>query len=236
MNLIKLKGIIIKETTYKENDKIVTILTDDLGKIACIARGAKRTNSPILANSQYLVYSEFVLYKSKNFYYINSAEVINTFYNLRINIDKLTHIFELTRIINSVTDENQDTSLVLKLFLNTIYAIDKYDKDIEFLIAVFKIKLFQILGFAPRVINCSNCGKDLENSAIFYDYVSNVFLCDNCSGEDKRRYVKISRATLIAIRYIIISDIKKIFFFELKDTTELKLFGQVFSDSMTGNI
>lgn len=236
VNLIKSRGIIIKETTYKENDKIVTILTDNLGKISCIARGAKKTNSPILASSQYLVYSEFVLYKSKNFYYINSAEVINTFYNLRIDIDKLTPIFDMTRILNSVTDENQDTEFILKLFLNTIYVIDKYNKDIGFLISVFKIKLFQILGFAPRVINCSNCRNDLENAGIYYDYVSNTFLCDKCTFDDKRRYIKLSKTTLRAIRYVLAAEIKKIFSFELKDDTEFKLFGQVFSDAMTSNI
>lgn len=233
VNLIKVKGVVIKEVTYKENDKIITLLTDDLGKISCIARGAKRTNSPILANSQYLVYSEFVLYRSKNFYYINSAEVINTFYNLRIDFDKLTYIFELTRLLNSVTDENEDTSNILKLFLNTLFAIDKYTTDINVLNAVFKIKLFQLLGFAPRVQDCINCKTNLENNEIFYDYVSNSFYCGNCVGIDKRRYIKLSKATLIAIRYVLAADLKKIFAFELKDTKDFKLFGQVYSDAMT---
>ena len=63
MNLIKVKGIVIKEISFKENDKIITLLTDNLGKISCIARGAKKTNSTLLACSQFLVYSEFVLFK-----------------------------------------------------------------------------------------------------------------------------------------------------------------------------
>ena len=236
MNLIKVKAVVIKETTYKENDKIVTLLTDKLGKISCIARGAKKTNSPILANAQYLVYSEFVLYKSKNFYYINNAEVINTFYNLRVDFDKLTPIFEITKLINSITDENQDTEDILKLFLNTIYVIDKYYKDLNVLIATFKIKLFQLLGFAPRISICSNCDNDLENNEIYYDYVSNSFYCKNCLMSDKRRYLKISKPTLIAIRYVLASQIKKVFSFELKDYTDFKLFGQVYTDAMTSSI
>ena len=236
VNLIKVKGIVIKETTYKENDKIITLLTDDLGKIACIGRGAKKTNSPILANAQYLVYSEFVLYKSRNFYYVNNAEVINTFYNLRVDLDKLTPIFDLTRMLNAITDENQDTDKILKLFLNTIYVIDKYDKDVNVLISTFKIKLFQILGFAPRVNMCSNCQNDLENNEIYYDYVSNNFYCKKCTSLDKRRYIKISKSTLIAIRYVLAVDIKKIFSFELKETSDFKLFGQVFADAMTSSI
>ena len=35
-----MKGIIIRETNYKDNDKILTVLTDKLGKISCIAKGS----------------------------------------------------------------------------------------------------------------------------------------------------------------------------------------------------
>ena len=108
MKLIKVKGIVIRETTYKDNDKIITILTDGLGKVSAIAKGAKKTNSPYLASSQFLVYSEFVLYQNTGYYYLNSAESINTFYNLRIDLDKLQLVFDMTKLINMVTDENQD--------------------------------------------------------------------------------------------------------------------------------
>ena len=229
------------ETEFKKHHtlKILTLLTDKLGKISCIARGAKRSNSPILANCQYIVFSEFVLYKSKNFYYVNSAETLNTFYNLRIDLDKLTNIFDLTRIINMVTDENQDTESILKLFLNTLYVIDKdIIKDINFVISVFKIKLFELLGFAPRIANCSNCKKDIEDmdKTHYYDYVSNRFLCENCTFGDKKRYIKLSRATIKAIKYVFYSDLKKIFSFEIKNNEEFKLFAQVFSDAMTSSI
>ena len=232
MNLIKVKGIVIRETQYKDNDKIITILTDNLGKVSCIAKGAKKTNSPILANAQYLVYNEFVLYKSKNFYYINSATVIDTFYNLRVDLDKLETCFELTRLLNKVTDENEDTSYVLKLFLNTLFILNKLNKDEEFVIAVFKIKLFCLIGFIGQVFSQIDAKEE-----IYYDYVSNTFCCGECvKGQDKRRYIKLNKTTLIAIEYIMKADIKKVFSFELKDLSALKLFSQVYTDAMIGGI
>lgn len=241
MNLIKVKGIVIRETQYKDNDKIITILTDNLGKVSCIAKGAKKTNSPILANAQYLVYNEFVLYKSKNFYYINSATVIDTFYNLRVDLDKLETCFELTRLLNKVTDENEDTSNVLKLFLNTLFILNKLNKDEEFVMAVFKIKLFCLIGFMPRIEKCAKCGQVFSEinakEEIYYDYVSNTFCCGECvKGQDKRRYIKLNKTTLIAIEYIMKADIKKVFSFELKDLSALKLFSQVYTDAMIGGI
>ena len=154
MRLIKVKGIVIREVAYKDNDKIITILTDSLGKVSAIAKGAKKTNSPYLASSQFLVYSEFVLYQNTGYFYLNSASVINTFYNVRVDFDNLQIVFEMTKILNSVTDENQDCEKILQLFLNTIYALDKLDKDRKLVTNAFKIKLFTILGFAPSQDKC----------------------------------------------------------------------------------
>ncbi len=240
MNLTKIKGIVIKETPYKDNDKIITILSDELGKISVIAKGAKKTNSPNLASSQYLVYSEFVLYKSTNYYYINSSEVLNMFYNLRVNFDKLEIAFELTKIIYNVTDENQDTSNILKLLLNTLYVLDKLNKDEKLVVAIFKVKLLDILGFTPRIDICNNCSKKLYEDKlekVYYDYIDNIFLCKNCVlTKDNKRYIEISVPTLIAINYVVRSDIKKIFSFDLKEKYDFELFGQVFMEAISNTI
>ncbi len=241
MKLIKVKGIIIKEVNYQDNDKIITILTDELGKVSCMAKGSRKINSPILANSQYLVYSEFVLFKGSKFYYVNSADIINTFYKLRTDFDKLQVVFELTKILFNVTDENQDTKNILKLFLNTIFIIDSMDTKVEFITAIFKIKLLSLLGFAPRMDMCS-CRESFlnesnKNEVIYYDYINNIFLCESCSKKEcNRKLLKINYSTYIAIKYIINSEIKKIFNFKLKDSNEFEVFSKVYLDSITNGI
>lgn len=240
MKLTKIKGIVIKETSYKDNDKIITILSDELGRVSVIAKGAKKTNSPNLASSQYLVYSEFVLYKSTNYYYINSSEVLNMFYNLRVNFEKLQIAFELTKLVYSVTDENQDTSQILKLLLNTLYVIDKLNKDEKLVTAIFKVKLLDILGFTPRLDVCSSCRKkiyeDVEEK-VYYNYTNNTFYCRECVlNSSKNKCIEISVPTLIAINYVVRSDIKKIFSFELKEKYDFELFGQVYTDAISNSV
>ncbi|MEG0872781.1 MAG: DNA repair protein RecO [Clostridia bacterium] len=245
MKLIKVNGIVIKEVTFKDNDKIITVLTDKLGKISCMARGAKKTNSPILASSQYLVYSEFVLYKGNNFYYVNSTSIINMFYKLRIDFDKLQIAFELTKILQSVIEESEDTSKIIALFLNTIYVLENLDKPKGQVVATFKIKLFSLLGFAPRLYECNQCNEklyhinkepeEISNIAdkIYYDFVNNTFLCNSCGcTKDRKRTIEITHASLLAIKYVVTSDIKKIFNFELKDIQNFELFSKVYTDAM----
>ncbi|MDF2865575.1 MAG: recO [Clostridia bacterium] len=240
MKLIKLKGIVIKEVTYSDNDKIITVLTDELGTITCMAKGAKRTNSSILASSQYLVYSEFVLFKGSTFYHVNSASTISTFYHLRVDFDKLSLVFPITKSILTLTDENVDTSNILKLFLNTLYVLENIDKNNILVINIFRVKLLCLLGFAPQIVNCNRCGCNFKEAEedIYYDYINNIFMCKDCSKLDNKRYVKVSFTCVVAIKYIILSDISKVLSLSLKDEyiKDFNTFGQAFIDCITHGV
>ena len=57
------KGLVLRETQTKEADKILTVLTAEHGRLAVVARGARRRNSRYAAACELLAYSELVLYE-----------------------------------------------------------------------------------------------------------------------------------------------------------------------------
>ena len=63
MRSVKTSGIVIAENNLGDSDKILTILTPNLGKISCVAKGAKRPKSLLMAGSQLLCFGEYVLHK-----------------------------------------------------------------------------------------------------------------------------------------------------------------------------
>ena len=73
------KGIVLRATATKEADYILNILTDSLGRIAVVARGARRKGSRIAAGSELLAFSELVLYQRGNWYYLDEASTISLF-------------------------------------------------------------------------------------------------------------------------------------------------------------
>ena len=60
------KGLIIKETKVGEGDKIITLLTPELGIIQVSAKGARSYKSKYIAACQLFGYCEFVLVKKAN--------------------------------------------------------------------------------------------------------------------------------------------------------------------------
>ena len=226
MGIIKTKGIVISESNMNDFDKMVTILTPN-GKIGCSAKGARRPKSLLMAGTQLLSFGEFMIYKGASSFHINSCELIELFYPIRIDLDKLKYAIHITKIINDVTDENQNTYRILQLYLNTLYMISNSDMDYDFIVSVFKLRLVCLLGFMPEINKCTSC-KSNENLN-FFSIKDNAIKCKNCGKVDKSA-IAISNSTYMAIKYIILADSKKIFSFSLSDENkkELELVSKIY--------
>lgn len=214
---LKVNGIIIAESNFGDSDKMLTMLTPNLGKISCTAKGARRAKSQLLAATQVFTFGEYMLFKGGDTYTINSCEIIEMFYNLRTDLDKLTYASHITKIINDVTTENQNSFYVLKLYLNTLYAISETDKDLDFIASVFKMRLMKIIGFTPNVSECVSC-KAKDNLTAF-SFKNNGLICSQCKKQDSSTF-NISEATKDAIIYSTKADSKKIFSFDLSDKSK----------------
>src|SRR5574344_1690735 len=140
MGTTKLKGIIIAENNMGDFDKMVTILTPN-GKIGCSAKGSRRPKSQLMAGTQFLCFGEYMMFKGSNTYTMNSCEPIEIFYNIRTDIDKLQYASHITKIIQDVTDENQNTYKILQLYLNTLYVISETSMDLSLVLSIFKMRL-----------------------------------------------------------------------------------------------
>lgn len=222
-----MKGIIIAENNMGDFDKMLTMLTPGVGKISCVAKGARRPNSALLAGTQFLCFGEYVMYRGKEHYTINSCESIEVFYNLRTDLDKLSVAVNITKIIQDITNENENSYKILQLYLNTLYMLSETDKDMDFITAVFKLKLLCYLGFRPKIESCVSCSE--KENLEYFSIKDNGIKCMACARQDKGA-IKISESTYLALKYIITAPSKKLFSFSLKDESlqELKLISKVY--------
>ena len=220
MKSLKVNGVVIAENNMGDFDKMLTILTPNLGKISCSAKGARRPKSQLMSGTQLMCFGEYMLFKGSDTYTLNSCETIEMFYNIRTDLDRLTYAMQVTKIISDVTTENQNSFNTMKLYLNTLYMLSESDKDLDFIISVFKIRLLKILGFAPNTRECVKC-KEKENLK-YFSIKDNGFKCEKCGKLDSGA-IEISEATQYAIKYIVGVDSKKIFSFELSKEAQKEL-------------
>ena len=221
MGYIKTKGIILKEVNVGEADKILTIFSKNKGKISGAAKGARRPKSRLIAGAQLFCYSEFVLFKGKDMYSISSCDVIEPFYEIRNDLIKLTYAAHINEIVMDNVQEEQPSSRVLQLFLNSLYMLAKTDKSPQLITRIFEIRLMAILGYAPSVMGCLKCSRE-DFKDLYFSFRHCGFLCKHCLEHDKYA-LKLSEGAARAINYIVYSKIKNIFNFEVSENILLEL-------------
>lgn len=222
MSNVKIKGVILSENNVGDFDKMLTMLTPEFGKISCVAKGARRPKSALLAGTQMFCFGEYLMFKGTSTYHINSVETIEVFYNLRTDLEKLKYAVHILKIVQDVTEENQNCYKILQLLLNTLYTISETDKDLDLTLSIFKLRLLCILGFTPRINECTNCKE--TNGLKYFSLKSNGVKCDACSKVDKST-ISMSESTVNAIKYTVTAPAKKLYSFELRDDSleEFKL-------------
>ena len=220
MKLVKTKGIIIAEHNVSDFDKMLTILTPNLGKIECLAKGSRKPKSLLLAGSQFLCFGEYILYKGSDNYSMNSCEIIELFYKIRIDLDKLKYATYITKIVSDVTTQNQNNYKVLQLYLNTLYVIAETDKEIELVTSIFRIRLMSVIGFRPQIEECVSCKRKEELT--HFSIKDSGFKCSACAKQDSGA-IEITQTTKDALRYIILADAKKIYSFTVPKETRKEL-------------
>ena len=167
------------------------------------------------------------MFKGTTTYHINSCETIEIFYNIRTDLDKLKYAMHIIKIVQDVTQENENCFNILQLVLNTLYTIANTDKNLDLILGIFKLRLLCILGFTPKTQKCINCG-DIKEEYKF-SLKDNGFKCESCSKQDKST-ISMSESAKNAILYTVTAPPKKLFSFNLKDEAleEFKLITKLY--------
>ena len=211
----KTEGIVLRETEYKDSDKLLTVLTREHGKLTLRARGVKSGRSWSRAACQLLTYSEFTVSEKQGKYTITEAAAKEMFPELREDIELLYLASYFAQVTDAVAQEEDAAPELLSLLLNALYALAKLKKSQKLVKAVFELRLACIAGFLPDLRGCAVCGNPNPNR---FNVTQGILQCAECRNDatDGIR-MPVSEGSLAAMRYIASADPKRLFAFTLSD-------------------
>lgn len=208
------KGIVLRQTQTKEADKILTVLTAERGRIAVIARGARRKNSKLAAASELLAFSELVIYEQRGWFMLDEASTLELWNGIRKDIELLALASYFAEMAEAVTDEGESAGEILSLVLNALYALDTLKKPPELVKAAFELKLLALSGYEPLLGECAVCGREAPAEPLF-DVAQGVVLCRDCALSAAARSLPLDPGALAAMRHVVGAEQKRMLAFEL---------------------
>ena len=213
MSISKTEGIVLKHTNLGEADKILTILTRNNGKIKAIAKGCRKPKSSLLSSSEVFVFSEFVLYKGKNFYHISQAVTRETFYNIRKDLLRLSYATYFAELAEAVSDEGIPSERLFLLLAKALYYLSTEKIPMGLLNLGYQLKLMDISGYRPNLQRCAICKKQKEDYIRFSVGLGGV-ICGDCSTGENLRDIgdifKISHGTIEALKFLLNIEISRL--------------------------
>lgn len=219
-------GLVLRETAYKEADKILTVLTPDLGKRTVKARGCRRKTSRLLAASQLLVYSDMTLHQRGEYLTLGEAEVLSQFWSVREDIGLLALGAYFAEVTEAVAQEGEEAEELLALLLNSLYALDTLKKPPALVKAAFELRLMCLAGFEPLLDGCAVCGRPQPEDPRL-NLTQGVLHCAGCRSQvGEGVSMPLPPAALAAARHIAMGNPKKLFSFTL-DRDSLTRLGEM---------
>ncbi|HHV45665.1 MAG TPA: DNA repair protein RecO [Tissierellia bacterium] len=177
---IRDEGIVLKEMRYKETSKILTILTKKHGKIHGMARGAYKPKSQLMVNTQPFSYNNYIFFKGRNFYYINQADTIDSFYSIRENINRIIYGSYLLELADISVLEEEDTEKLFLLLKKGLEVLSNLNENFLAFTIAYELKFISFLGYKPLFDRCAVCGtRDIRHFKFSIEYGG--IICDRCS-------------------------------------------------------
>ncbi|NLK37865.1 MAG: DNA repair protein RecO [Epulopiscium sp.] len=210
MGTEKITGIVLKEKEHGESSKQIFVLAKQVGKICLFAKGARKPKSKLLAATQPFCYSDFLVFQGRGFHSITQGESIETFYEMRTDMDRFLYGSYLLELVERTSQEGMEQDDVLELLLRTLWQIAKRKDNPRLCSVIFGLKFLQYSGWMPDMECCAVCGAKVSEVS-YFSALAGGAVCTTHSESGS----PISKGAIKAMEYVFHNSGQAIYRFRL---------------------
>ncbi|GGB04640.1 DNA repair protein RecO [Macrococcus hajekii] len=146
--LNKVRGIVLRRVPYGDSNLIITFLAEHGRKIAVMARNARKSKK--FGSSLDLFYENlFIFSQFKGMGSLTSVDTLNSHYDLRTDIYKLTYAQYIAELIDRALEEDEENKQcyqLLKFGLDNMAA----DHQPAVIALMISLKVMPLYGYKPN--------------------------------------------------------------------------------------
>lgn len=220
---IKVNAPMLRAADYGENDKILTLLTAEYGKISAAIKGVKKPSAKLKFAAQPFCFAEYILARKGDKHTVINCAECESFYDLRTDINKFYAASAAVEVVSALTYEGGECAEIFYESIKTLSAICTGEERLSLI--KFLIFLLEKSGYALSLDSCAECGSPLINAdKLRFDMDSGAFTCFCCGTG-----AGASRVTYNVLRKLAGKSYEKDFICEDGEKRALRLLREYFS-------
>jgi DNA repair protein RecO (recombination protein O) len=179
MTLFRDRGVVLRTIRLGEADRIVTLMTEQHGKVRAVAKGVRRTTSKFGSRLEPLSHVALMAWQGRSdLDIINQVEVIDTFRPVREDLDRMSAAMSMLEVVDQIGQERHGNPRLYEMLVGALTALA--DRNSSMVGPAFFLKVLALEGSAPVLEVCVSCGEEDSELLVAFDIVEGGVLCRSC--------------------------------------------------------
>ena len=179
MTLFRDRGMVLRTIRLGEADRIVTLMTEEHGKVRAVAKGVRRTTSKFGSRLEPLSHVALLGWQGRgDLDTINQVEVIDTNRAVREDLDRMAAAMSMLEVVDQIGQERHANPRLYEMLVGAIAALA--ERNSALVAPAFFLKVLALEGSAPVLEVCVSCGEEDSAQLVAFDLVEGGVLCRNC--------------------------------------------------------
>jgi DNA repair protein RecO len=139
---------VLRRRDSGESDRRLTVLTQEMGKIDLIAKGARKAGSRLAGSSDPLVVAKFGVATGKKNLFITQTQPMASFRGLRTDFERLSFALALCELYSAIVPWEEPFPEAFDLLNRSLQFLEAHEKPVVALVWA-ELQLMSLSGFAP---------------------------------------------------------------------------------------
>jgi DNA repair protein RecO (recombination protein O) len=194
VSVYRTNAVVLGSHKFGEADKVIVLLTEDLGKVRAVAKGIRKTKSSIGARLEPMSLVDISLRTGRELDTVDQVKLIAPYSNIRNDFNRLRQGLAMVESINKITPDRDPVPHLFSLLSRALTALN--DNTSPLMLAGFFWRLLAIEGHSPQLDVCVSCGG--EDGLTNFDVLEGGVHCSSCGTG-----ISVTPAALVIIRQIL---------------------------------
>ena len=203
MALIETAAIVLRCIDYGESDRVVTLMTREVGCVGALARGARKSQRRFGGGLGLCTIGSAALRErsGSELFTLERFDVTASHPALALEVTRIAHAAYAAELVTKLCAPRQPEPAIFDLLSDILGALDQHGEVTEWL-RVFELSLLDRLGLAPVLEACAVCGReDLSVGEVIdvrWNPEQGGVVCRGCgsTGRPMRPVVRLALARL----------------------------------------
>lgn len=176
------EGIVLRQVKTAYGRRMVLLFSKKYGKISAGTSISERGKNKSALAMRPFTYGRYELFKNRESYNINGAQVLKSYYGLGEDVDKYMNSAYILEFTEKILPQEQPAQAMFTLILDFLQMMEKRQKGHGTLVLGYEVKTLKIMGIMPQLEECVLCGSPCakENPPVRFSIKDGGIVCQNC--------------------------------------------------------